>query len=261
MNENKIIKLLIVTYWMLFYGTTVIDKIIPDVYPLWVGTDFYTLFVKFFASLGILDPIFPSLALVFVSILEIIAFVCFLLAFLDILMHKDQNEDVWFYRGVGFAILTFSIFSVGDQVFGDRFTLLEHTIFWIILIFSWVIVRYISSSEEKIIRLAMSKGVATGLVVGLFLFVITSISLFHFSKHTMAQKIEAVHGVEVTDGVYKFDLPFLADKITVENTLKDFEESHKDLNITYIYTGPDELNAKKKTHMLLYVFTENKSLN
>jgi len=42
----------------------------------------------------------------------------------------------------------------------------------------------------------------------------------------------------------------------MENTLKAFEEKHPNLKVNYIYTGPDELNSKKKTHMLLYVFTE-----
>ena len=44
----------------------------------------------------------------------------------------------------------------------------------------------------------------------------------------------------------------------MENTIKAFEETHPELKINYIYTGPDELNTKKKTHMLLYVFTEQK---
>lgn len=49
-----------------------------------------------------------------------------------------------------------------------------------------------------------------------------------------------------------------ADKITMENTIKSFEENNPNQKINYIYTGPDELNSKKKTHMLLYVFTERK---
>lgn len=44
----------------------------------------------------------------------------------------------------------------------------------------------------------------------------------------------------------------------MENTIKAFEETHPELKINYIYTGPDELNTKKKTHMLLYVFTKQK---
>ena len=53
----------------------------------------------------------------------------------------------------------------------------------------------------------------------------------------------------------EFD-PFLADKDTWESTVEAFRTRHPELDITYIYTGPSELNTKKKTHLLLYVFTE-----
>lgn len=33
---------------------------------------------------------------------------------------------------------TFSIFAIGDHIFGDRLELLEHTLFWFITLFSWV---------------------------------------------------------------------------------------------------------------------------
>ena len=35
-----------------------------------------------------------------------------------------------------------------------------------------------------------------------------------------------------------------------------FMEAHPELKVRYIYTGPSELNSKKKTHLLLYIFTE-----
>ena len=50
--------------------------------------------------------------------------------------------------------------------------------------------------------------------------------------------------------------PFLADKLVWERTVNAFTEAHPELEVTYIYTGPSELNTKKKTHLLLYVFTE-----
>jgi hypothetical protein len=135
MKEKKLIQYLVLIHWTLFSVTTVIDKIVPDVYHLWVGSDFYTLFIKFFASLGLTDPIFATIALAGISFLEIVVFVCFAFSLFNLYKVKDKIAEQWFYRGIGFSILTFSLFSIGDQVFGDRFTLLEHTIFWIILIF------------------------------------------------------------------------------------------------------------------------------
>lgn len=256
MREKRLIQYLILIHWTFFYVTTVIDKIVPDVYPLWVGTDFYTLFIKFFASLGLTDPIFATLALAGISFLEIVAFVCFLFSLLNLYNQKDKISEQWFYRGVSFSLLIFSIFSIGDQVFGDRFTLLEHGIFWIILIVSWVVYKYISQTEDRIIKFTFSKDIKIGFSVGIVLTITTSISLFIFSKDTFANKTQPVQGKEVVEGVYKFDFPFLGDKLTMENTLKAFEENYPELKVKYIYTGPDELNSKKRTHILLYVFTE-----
>jgi hypothetical protein len=258
MKEKKLIQYLVLIHWTLFSVTTVIDKIIPDVYPFWVGADFYTLFIKFFASLGLTDPIFATIALAGISFLEIVAFVCFAFSLFNLYNSKDKIAGQWFYRGISFSVLTFSFFSIGDQVFGDRFTLLEHTIFWIILIFSWVIYKYNSLTDERVIKFSMTKDIKVGLLVGTLFTMITSVSLLSFSNSTFANKTKPLQGEEVVEGVYKFDIPFLGDKITMENTLKEFEKNHSNTKVNYIWTGADELNSKKKTHMLLYVFTEQK---
>lgn len=258
MKEKKLIQYLILIHWTLFYVTTVIDKIVPDVYPLWVGADFYTLFIKFFASLGLTEPIFATIALAGISFLEVVAFACFAFALFNLFKTKEKIAEQWFYRGISISVLTFSLFSIGDQVFGDRFTLLEHTIFWIILIFSWVIYKYNSLADERVMKFTMSKDLKIGLLIGAVFTVITSYSIIDFANDTYANKTNPLQGEEVVEGVYKFDVPFLGDKITIENTLKAFEKNHSDLKVNYIYTGPDELNSKKKTHMLLYVFTEKR---
>ena len=75
---------------------------------------------------------------------------------------------------------------------------------------------------------------------------------------TFSNVSSPVRGIEVVSDVYKFDLPFLADKMVWEKTINQFKADHPELKINYIYTGPSELNSKKKTHMLLYVFTEKR---
>jgi len=259
MKEKKTIQYFILIYWLFFEALTVIDKIIPDVYPYWVGADFYTLFVKLFASLGLKNPIFATIALAGVAAIEIMAFVCFLFSLYNLYKGKDKISEHWFYRGISIAVLLFTFFSVGDQVFGERSNLLEHGIFAISLIVSWVVFKYNSISEEKLINFSFSKDIKIGLLEGILLTIITSYSILDFSKDTFSNKSLPVHGEEVVQGVYKFDFPFLADKFTMENTIKAFEKKHQELKINYIYTGPDELNTKKKTHMLLYVFTEQKN--
>ena len=88
------------------------------------------------------------------------------------------------------------------------------------------------------------------LLTGLLIFVIWwGVS---FSRNNS----EIVELPQVIEDVYKFDFPFLADKLVWEKTINSFKENHPELKINYIYTGPSELNSKKKTHLLLYVFTE-----
>ncbi|MGQ0739274.1 MAG: hypothetical protein ACT4OJ_09465 [Bacteroidota bacterium] len=257
MKEKKAIQYFIIIYWLFLEGLTVIDKIIPDVYPFWVGADFYTLFVKFFASLGLTNPMFATVALAGISSMEIIAFVCYLFSLFNLYKGKDKISEQWFYRGITFSVLLFSFFSIGDQVFGDRNNLLEHGLFWIMLVVCWAVYKYNSLTEERVIKFSFSKDIKIGLLAGTILTIIASYSILDFSKSTFSKKTQPVQGEEVVQGVYKFDFPFLGDKFTMENTIKAFEKKHPELKITYVYTGPDELNSKKKTHMLLYIFTDN----
>lgn len=258
-KEKVTIKYLILIYWTFFFLTGVIDKIVPDVHPYWVGADFYTLFIKLFASLEIKDPIYATMALAGVSLIEVMTFICYLFALLHLFFKNETSSDHWFYRGVSLSILLFSLFTIGDQVFGDRFTLLEHSIFWIILVVSWVLFVHDSLMGDRAYQVRLNQGVKIGFIVWAALVIIISYLNFGFSKKSMATKFKPVQGEEVVEGIYKFDFPFLADKRTLEYTIRSFEDKHPELEINYLYTGPNELNTKKKTHMLLYVFTEKKS--
>jgi len=84
MKERYIVRFSILIFWTFFWGLSVVDKIIPDVHNLWVGKDFFALFVKFFGSLGLKNPIFATSALAIVSALEVINFVFYLLAIIVI---------------------------------------------------------------------------------------------------------------------------------------------------------------------------------
>ena len=149
------------------------------------------------------------------------------------------------------------MFSIADQVFGDRFQLLEHGLFWLILIASWVLFKYISISDGKTLVFKINNGVKIAVITGLLITAGASISIIDFSNKTFSNVSAPVEGIKkVIEDVYKFDFPFLADKLVWENTINTFKENHPKLKVNYIYTGPSELNSKKKTHMLLYVFTE-----
>ncbi len=253
MKEKNIIRLAILIFWTFFWGLSVVDKILPDVHYLWVGKDFFALFIKFFASLGLKNPIFATLALAGITALEVLNFVFYLLSLGSFFKSEEGLCEKWFFRAVFSSMTLFSLFSIGDQVFGDRFQLLEHGLFWLVLISSWVVFKYVD--EAKTNRISGSKGAKLAVVIGLVLTMCASISIREFSSKTFSNVDTAVNGLEVVDGVYRFDFPFLADKLVWEKTVNTFKAEHPELVVNYIYTGPGELNSKKKTHMLLYIFT------
>jgi hypothetical protein len=256
MKEKTIIRLSILIFWTFFWGLSVVDKIIPDVQLYWVGKDFFALFVKFFSSLGLKDPIFATIGLAIISALEVLNFVCYLFSIINFFRRKEALAEKWFFRAIVSSLILFSLFSIADQVFGDRFQLLEHGMFWLILIASWLTYKNISSSEERVIKIKLSKDIKIALFAGILFTAITSISILNFSNETFSNVDMPVEGEEVVDGMYKFDFPFLADKLVWEKTINTFKADHPKLRVNYIYTGPSELNSKKKTHMLLYIFTE-----
>lgn len=258
MKERNIIRFSILIYWTIFWGLTVLDKIIPAVQMNWVGKDFFTLFVKFFESLEIKDPIFATIALASIATIEVMNFVLYLFSVVNFAKGNTDISEKWFYRAIISSMLLFTLLSVGDNAFGDRSQLLEHGLFWMILITSWAIFKYIAYSEEKLIKLKFSKDLKVALLVGFILLTITSISIITFSNSTYSNANTPVEGKEVVEGVYKFDMPFLADRVVLQKTINRFKEKHPDLEVNYIYSGPPELNSKMATHLLLYLFTEKR---
>lgn len=260
MQLNRIIQFSILVFWTCFWGLSVVDKIIPDVFPFWVGKDFFALFVKFFASIGLKEPIFPTLALSFVSILEVFVFVAYFFSLFYFFRKNSDNTKKWFFISIIFSSSLFALFSIADQVFGDRFQLLEHGLFWIILIMSWFLYKYVETWHEEKLEFKNKAVFKLVLAIGICLTILISISILGFSNRTIKKEESPVIGEEVVEGLYKFDFPFLADKRVWENTILNFKKKHPELKINYIYTGPTELNTKKKTHMLLYLFTEKREV-
>ena len=255
MKEKRIIRLSVLVFWTFFWGLSVVDKIIPDVHYLWVGKDFYALFIKFFASLELKNPIFATISLAGISALEVLNFVFYLMSLRSFFKKDEVQTDKWFFRAVFSSMTLFALFSIGDQIFGDRFQLLEHGLFWLVLIASWIVFKYVANDDAQTVQIKGTKGSSIAVILGLALTVCASVSIRDFSNNTFPNANTAVKGEEVVEGVYKFDFPFLADKLVWEKTVNEFKEEHPELKVDYIYTGPSELNSKKKTHMLLYVFT------
>jgi hypothetical protein len=261
MNAPRLLRLSIVAFWTLFWGLSVLDKVVPDVHPLWVGKDFFALFVKFFASLGLKDPLFATVALAGVSGLEALSFVLYFVAAVHVVRRSQDRANTWFFRAVSASMTLFALFSIADQTFGDRFQLLEHGLFWLVLLSSWGMFRMLPEQDaSEAPRFMATPGARWALGTGIALTLLATWSIRSFSADTMHLATSHVEAVEVVEHVWKFDFPFLADKDTWEATVDAFRARHPELDITYIYTGPSELNTKKKTHLLLYVFTREKAM-
>jgi hypothetical protein len=261
MKESRMMQASILIFWTAFWGLSVVDKVVPDVHFLWVGKDFFALFVKFFGSLGLKDPLFATVALAGISALEALNFSLYAAACVNFLRRDHVLMEKWLFRGLFASMSLFALFSIGDQVFGDRFQLLEHGLFWFVLLATWLIYKYGiaghgQNEEAPSTPIQRTAGFKTMLLLGALGTFAASASIWRFSDATFANVEAPVNGLEVAEGVYKFDFPFLADKRVWEATVADFRASHPDLTINYIYTGPSELNSKKKTHLLLYIFTE-----
>ncbi|MDC3397102.1 hypothetical protein OAW57_00240 [Flavobacteriales bacterium] len=259
MNAPRLLRLSIVGFWTLFWGLSVVDKVIPDVHPFWVGKDFFALFVKFFASLGLKDPLFATVALAGVSGLEALSFVLYVIAAVHVVRQTQDRANTWFFRAVLASMTLFALFSIADQTFGDRFQLLEHGLFWLVLLASWGMFHMLPEQPTgETPRFMATPGARWALGTGAVLTLLATWSIRSFSHDSMHLAATPVEAVEVVEHVWKFDFPFLADKDTWEATVDKFKTLRPELDITYIYTGPSELNTKKKTHLLLYVFTREK---
>jgi hypothetical protein len=123
-------------------------------------------------------------------------------------MKKAKLRNNGFIEVFCFPFYFLVFFSIGDQIFGDRFSLLEHAIFWIISVISWIIYKYNYLADERIIKFSKTKDIQIGLYVRIIFTIITTISLFDFSNNTFSKKTQPLQGEEVVKGVFKFDFPF-----------------------------------------------------
>ncbi len=135
--EGRIIQIGVVLYWTLFWFLNFIDKLITEPTYIWAGRNRLAQFMDYFASIGVDDPRIPHAVFVKTTVAELIAFVLCAGALYFLLKKKNEKAHAWFFWGTLVGLVIFSFFSIGDQIFGDRVELWEHTQYWIALIVSW----------------------------------------------------------------------------------------------------------------------------
>jgi len=262
-NKNRItgkhlIKYLILIYWILFWLLNGIDKIIGGAHFLFVGKDRFATIERLFDSIGLGNPIYADIALIITTALEFFAFVFFFGALLHFIKKNIEATRSWFFVGIALTLITFTYFSIGDQIFGDHGELLEHAIYWLITILSWII--FIRIDKIQIFDdFSISKKqffIATAITI--VIFTVAAFSIFHHNQTSFVERTQAVSGIKIDNNKYKISFPFLAGSTAFENSITKFKKAHPDLSINYIYTAPKPLRLGKSDGLIIYIQTNKK---
>lgn len=136
-DKGTVIRLGVVSFWMLFWLFNVIDKFITNAGFLWVGKNRLAQFTEYFSSIGIENSNVALGFLSFVAVAEFIAFILMAMSVWYLIARNEKKSDSAFFWGSFMGLTIFSLFTIGDQVFGERHELLEHTTYWMAIIISW----------------------------------------------------------------------------------------------------------------------------
>ncbi|MDZ4759256.1 MAG: hypothetical protein SGJ10_14105 [Bacteroidota bacterium] len=254
---KDLVRYFILLYWILFWLLNVIDKIIGGAHFLFVGKDRFAQVERFFDSLGLGNPIIANVALIITAGLEIFALVFFSGALYHFIKKNIDSARSWFFIGIVLTLTTFTYFSLGDQVFGDHFELLEHGLFWFITLLSWII--FIRIDKIQIFD-NFSIGKKQFFVSAVFTIVITATTTFAIFWHNHSSFIErtqAVDAIKITENKYKIKFPFLAGSKAFENSIAKFKEDNPSLSINYIYTAPTPLRLAESDGLIIYIQTDS----
>ena len=257
-STSQIVRFSILFYWSIFWLFNLIDKLIGGSMFLWVGRDRFAQFQKFFASAGLDSPIIADIALIVAAGLEAFAFVMFAGALLHFMKNRMETSRSWFFLGIVFTLVTFTIFSIGDHIFGDRFELLEHTLFWFITLLSWVVYNRLERVEGEDLVLERKQKLGAG-IVALFLVIMTSVSVFDYNENFFHRRNSALETEIVGENLYKISFPFLGGSTVFEKSLAKFKEENPNLRIIQLYTVPNPLRLKKADSLIFYIVTEEKT--
>jgi len=255
---KNLVRYFILIYWILFWIFNVIDKIIGGAQFLFVGKDRFAQMQRFFDSIGLGHPIIADIALIVTAGLEIFASVFFMGALFHFKRKNWEATRSWFFIGIVFTLITFTFFSIGDQIFGDHFELLEHGLFWFITLLSWIIFIHLDKIQ-LFDNLSIDK--RQFILPSAFTFVIASLTTFAIFWHnhtSFIHRTQAVVAVKVTENKYKIKFPFLAGSKAFENSVAKFIEDNPTLSINYIYTAPTPLRLAESDGLIIYIQTETR---
>ncbi|MBO6515065.1 MAG: hypothetical protein JJ975_00760 [Bacteroidia bacterium] len=235
----------------------VVDKLIGGAHFLFVGRDRFAQLHRFFDSLGLGSPNVANAALILTAALETFALIFFVGALIHFVRKNLESSSSWFFVGIALTLTTYIYFSIGDQVFGDHFELLEHALFWFIALLSWIIFIHIDKIQSFE---SFSIGKRQFLVSTVWVVAIgsaTTFAVFRHNETSFIERTQAVEAEKITGNKYKIEFPFLAGSTAFENSIEKFKEDNPNLNISYIYTAPKPLRLGQSDGLIIYIQTED----
>jgi len=254
---QQLVRYAILLYWSIFWLFNLVDKIVGGAHFLWVGRDRFAQFQKYFESTGLGAPDVANAALAFAGALEAFAFVFFAGALLFEVQRNTAASRRWSFFGTLLTLGTFTFFSIGDHWFGDRFELLEHTLFWFISLMSWVVFIRLEAAPTADPVTLPKRQFMTAAAVAATLVLVTATAIFRHNSTDFHLRSDAVAAEAVGDHLYKVAFPFLGGSTVFENTLAQFKKTHPDEAIQHIYTVPNPLRLKKADALIFYIITED----
>ena len=254
--KSKIIQLGIVGFWTLFWLLNVVDKLFGEPGFLFVGTDRFAQFFKFFSSLGLAALSFPLVALAITTLIETAALILVGSALFYILLSNEENARNFFFWGTLVGLVLFSFFIMGDQIFGDRAEVLEHSIFWILLLVSWAGYIYLPRQEiaEDIQRKLSKEALLAAVLIFLIGFIVIGVQ--SISGIRSIERAQMIGPTYVGNGIYSFEAPFIATGKVWQEALSEFAREHPELRLVNFYTVPKEFGKAKATNVVIWVLTE-----
>ena len=259
-STRRLLRLAILAYWTLFWAFNVLDKAIGGAHFLWVGRDRFAQFQKYFESVGLGSPHVANAALVVAGALEIFAFLCFAGALRFEWKEQRDRARQWGFIGTLLTLGTFTFFSIGDQWFGDRFELLEHTLFWFVSLASWVAFLRLPTDDAATTSTPAPTTpgqLRAAIGLALVLVAVTATAIFRHSASDFPKRTAALPAEPAGDHIYKVTFPFLGGSTVFENTLAQFKDEHPGERIRHIYTVPNPLRLKKADALIFYIHTED----
>ena len=256
-STQQLLRLAILLYWAVFWLFNLIDKAIGGAHFLWVGRDRFAQFQKYFASVGLDSPHIANAALTAAAALEAFAWLFFASALIHEFRGRTDSSHRRAFVGTLFTLGTFTFFSIGDHWFGDRFELLEHTLFWFVSLASWVVFTRLQTTDlDLAVALPPPQRRLAGLT-GAALVLITATAIFTHNTSDFPKRTAAISAEPIGDHLYKVAFPFLGGSTVFEQSLALFKEEHPSEAIQHIYTVPNPLRLKKADALIFYIATED----